>query len=99
MAEKATHDLDYKAQLERSAYDHNQSIELAELNMEVEKSMTAFRKRHLVHEVVVWNKIGDSANYDDEALERDSEHIEWAGKDKRMAMLEVHMLRDSRFDN
>lgn len=80
MAEKATHDLDYKAQLERSAYDYNQSIELDELNIEVEKSMTALLKRHHGHEGLVWRKFGGWANYDDERVERDSDHAEWVDK-------------------
>lgn len=84
MADKAMHDLDYKAQLERSAYDHNKTIELAELNREVEKSMTAFRKRHRGYGSVAWNSFSGWTNYDDEGLERDSEHIERAEKDKRV---------------
>ena len=46
VADKAMHDLDYKARLERSsAHAHSNAIELAELDMEIEKGMTAMRPR------------------------------------------------------
>lgn len=47
MADQAMHDLDYKAQLEQSAHAHSNAIELAELNKEIEKGMTAMRKWHI----------------------------------------------------
>ena len=56
MAEKAMQDLEYKAQLERSIYDHDKPTELAELNIEIEKGMTALRRRHMDNEKEAWER-------------------------------------------
>ena len=69
MADKAMYDLDYKAQLERSACGHNQPIELAKLNMEIEKSMVVFRMRHIRDKIVAWKRHSAWADSDDEFFE------------------------------
>ena len=47
MAEKAMHDRDYRAQLERSAYGHDKPKELSELNAGIEKGMAVLRQKHM----------------------------------------------------
>lgn len=47
MAEKAKHDQDYRAQLERSAYGHDKPKELFELNVETEEGMAALRQKYI----------------------------------------------------
>ena len=56
MAEKAMHDRDYSAQLERSAYGHDQPKELSELNAGIEESMAVLRRKHLNDKVEAWEE-------------------------------------------
>lgn len=54
MAEKAMHDRDYRAQLERSAYGHDKPTHLSELNAGIEKGMAALRQKHINDEKEAW---------------------------------------------
>ena len=102
MADKATYDLDYKAQLERSACGHNQPIELAELNTEIEKSMVVFRMRHIRDKIVAWKRHSAWADSDDEFFEKAFE-IVWEKGDELGFKVSnaggTYARRGSRFDN
>lgn len=54
MAEKAMHNQDYTAQLERSAYGRDNPAGLSELNVEIEKSMAVLRQKYI--EAEAWRK-------------------------------------------
>ena len=83
MAEKAMHNQDYRAQLERSAYGRDNPTELSELNVEIEKSMAVLRQKHIDDEAKAWRKFRRQVFKVDEDLNmlpsRQTASMKWRG--------------------